>query len=54
MNFKKQTNLVCILHMTNRYVSNGRRVDALVPTRSGPEPKYKEMPNSDDCIEEVI
>ena len=38
----------------NRFVSSGRRVDALLPTRRGPKPKYKEMPNSDDCIEAVI
>ena len=38
----------------NRYISSGRNVEALLPTRRGPRPKYVDMPISDCTIVEKI
>jgi transposase InsO family protein len=38
----------------NRYVASGRNAEALLPTRRGPKPKYKELPLADDCLEALI
>lgn len=38
----------------NRYVSSGRNPDALLPTRRGPKPKYKEIPLAGDILVKKI
>jgi len=35
----------------SRFLASGRDPDALLPTRRGPKPKYKEMPIVDNSIE---
>lgn len=37
-----------------RYINSGRDVKALLPTRSGPKPKYTEMPTSDEDVVKKI
>jgi hypothetical protein len=38
----------------NRFLLSNRKVEALLPTRRGPKPKYKEMPSSDDSLEAIV
>jgi transposase InsO family protein len=37
-----------------RYIISGRDEQALLPTRRGPKPKYKELPLADDSIEQKV
>ena len=37
-----------------RYIESGRDKQALLPTRRGPKPKYREMPIADDSIEKDV
>jgi len=37
-----------------RYIESGRDEQALLPTRRGPKPKYKEMPIVDGSLEEKV
>jgi len=38
----------------NRYIKSNRDEHALLPTRRGPKPRYKEMPTCDDSIENIV
>lgn len=38
----------------NRYIISGRDPEALLPTRRGPKPKYREMPLADSIIENRV
>lgn len=37
-----------------RYIKSGRNIEALLPTRRGPKPKYQEMPLADDSIAKQV